>query len=161
MRAAPHARVRAATMIDDFIDDLPPPQLIQPDVESIVEPELEQAEGGPIGPTLYDRELQRLIDEKEQKERDPNAPVKGQATAFGEDEDFDAVWKEWAGMPEFVMEDMTPYITIPVAFRNEDDLRAFEALIQQPISRTSSRRIWYPDLEVRHFADKRYRTVES
>ena len=41
-------------------------------------------------------------------------------------EDFFSCEKEWQDMPEYVMEDLTPFRVINVRFRNEEDVKKFE-----------------------------------
>lgn len=69
----------------------------------------------------------------------------------------DGDWRdeEWAGMPEFVQEDLAPYRTLYVHFESQDAVLAFAALIGQRIG-PRIRFIWYPKAEIGHFADKRY-----
>lgn len=83
-----------------------------------------------------------------------------QTLAFGSNDDFTTAWREWKGMPQFSQLDLTPYFSVTLNFASEEDVKAFEALTDQKISRTSSRGIWYPKLTIRHYADKRYRAVE-
>ena len=49
-------------------------------------------------------------------------------------------------MPEFVQEDLSPYRTIYVHFKNEEDFRAFEKLIGQRIIRYAGGpgTVWFP-----------------
>ncbi len=91
-----------------------------------------------------------------------------QGSLFGSDEDFHRAWQEWKGMPEFVQEDLEPWMsclvhfgstvptfgaavapdeTILVHFAAPADRRAFEALVGQPIRRVGSQQpaIWFTD----------------
>lgn len=74
---------------------------------------------------------------------------------FGDGEWWEEVWR---GMPEFDQQDKAPRHTIQVDFGSEQDVRAFERLLDQEIpdytKRTPS--IWHPEAEIGHFADKRY-----
>jgi len=105
-----------------------------------------------------------VIDERE-LDAQPDAE---QANLFGSDEDFHRAWQEWKGMPEFVQEDLEPWMTclvhfgssvptfgapprveetILVHFAAPADRRAFEALMGQPVRRVGAQQpaIWYTD----------------
>lgn len=62
---------------------------------------------------------------------------------------------EWEGMPEFVMEDLTPYRVINVRFRNAEDVVKFQELMQQYISE-KQKTIWFPYAEPRKASHLRY-----
>ena len=62
---------------------------------------------------------------------------------------------EWKGMPEFVMEDLTPYRVINVRFRNAEDVAEFEKLMAQKITE-KQKTIWFPYAEPRKAAHLRY-----
>lgn len=52
-------------------------------------------------------------------------------------------FKEWQGMPEFSLDDLTPFHTIMIHFANKQDMEKFAELIQQSITmKTKSR--WFP-----------------
>ena len=42
--------------------------------------------------------------------------------------------KEWQDMPEFIQKDLSSHRKIVLHFRNDEDVRAFAKLINQPIS---------------------------
>ena len=68
-------------------------------------------------------------------------------------------WEEhWRGMPEFVQEDLAPWRTLEVRFRNKEDLGRFSRLVGQNIPVTKSPRytqkIWYPEAEIGRIAGK-------
>lgn len=54
----------------------------------------------------------------------------------------------WKGMPEFIEEDLSPFRTIKVHFKNENDLIAFEEMIGYKISAKNF--IWYPPADILH-----------
>ena len=65
--------------------------------------------------------------------------------------------QEWQGMPEFVQEDLSPFKSVIVHFRNEEDFDTFEKLMEQEIIKQNQKiSIWYPKMEKRRYADKRY-----
>lgn len=76
-----------------------------------------------------------------------------------ENKPFD-VEKEWVGMPEFSMEDLSPFRKIVVAFRDQKDVEAFARLLQQKIT-PKQKSLWFPEMPIRHFKDKRYVDSES
>lgn len=64
-------------------------------------------------------------------------------------------WKDhWKGMPEFIQEDLSPYLTIKVHFRNQKDVEEFEGLLNQKINKYKL--LWFPKAEPRNYANKRY-----
>lgn len=63
--------------------------------------------------------------------------------------------EEWRDMPEFVQEDLTPYRVINVRFRNQEDVDAFEKLMEQKITE-KQKTLWYPYAEPRRAAHLRY-----
>lgn len=65
---------------------------------------------------------------------------------------------EWAGMPEFEQEDLSPFRTIHVHFQNEQDIRKFAELVKQSIT-DSTRYIWYPKVEDVDL--RQYKAVDS
>lgn len=65
-------------------------------------------------------------------------------------------WEEqWKGMPEFVQNDMTPFATVYVHFRNREDVDKFAKLIQQNIT-PNTQYVWYPEATLNDFTQKRY-----
>jgi hypothetical protein len=69
------------------------------------------------------------------------------------DELFD--WeKEWQGMPEFIQEDQSPFISVTIHFRNKSDFDKFFLLINQVPTKRKS--YWFPKCIPRKVADKRY-----
>jgi hypothetical protein len=63
--------------------------------------------------------------------------------------------EEWRDMPEFVQEDLTPYRVINVRFRNQEDVDAFEKLMEQKITE-KQKTLWFPYAEPRRAAHLRY-----
>lgn len=61
----------------------------------------------------------------------------------------------WDGMPEFLMEDLTPYRAINVRFRNAEDVANFEKLMGQIIT-PKQKTIWFPYAEPRKTSHLRY-----
>lgn len=69
------------------------------------------------------------------------------------DKEFD--WQsEWKGMPEFIQNDMSPYKTVKIHFRNDEDMAEFFELIKQKQTKRNS--YWYPEAKPRQVANKRY-----
>jgi hypothetical protein len=67
-------------------------------------------------------------------------------------------WVEiWQGMPEYEHEDLKPFKTVYVHFRNRADQNKFAELIEQKVGE-KTQFVWYPKAEIRHFSDKRYAT---
>lgn len=87
--------------------------------------------------------------------------VPGQVGLFGADDDFKPAYQEWEGMPEFRQDDIAPFTTITVQFRNEDDRLAFLDLVGQRKLFGKRRSMWYPAMEIHVASDKRYRDATS
>ncbi len=70
-------------------------------------------------------------------------------------------WRKiWKGMPSFDQKDLTPLQSILVHFRNPQDRKAFESLIERTItSKTQS--VWYPREEIARMSDKRFVAEQS
>ncbi len=95
-----------------------------------------------------------LDDELEPDEPETPAFDPSQISFFEDDEH--AHWQQhWQNMPEFVQEDLSPAKTVIVHFENLSDLSAFAKLVDQRIT-PNTRSIWYPELEIGRFSDKRY-----
>ena len=58
-------------------------------------------------------------------------------------------------MPEFVQEDKTAFRSIPVHFKDQAAVDAFAALVGQTITE-KTRFLWFPEIEIESYADKRY-----
>ena len=53
--------------------------------------------------------------------------------------------KEWKGMPEYKNQEIKPYMSIIVHFKNEQDYEEFSKMIKQTLTdRTKS--IWHPKI---------------
>lgn len=63
--------------------------------------------------------------------------------------------EEWKDMPEFVMEDLTPYRVVNVRFRCQEDVDEFERLMAQRIT-PKQKTIWFPYAEPRKASHLRY-----
>jgi hypothetical protein len=78
-------------------------------------------------------------------------------TLFGSPDQFHVAWQHWNGMPEFHMDNLHPDSTLVVKFRTPEDREAFAKVIGRTIRKEESRGIWYPNIVIAHFWDKRYR----
>ena len=71
-------------------------------------------------------------------------------------EDLEKDWEaDWHGMPEYVQEDLRPYHSVNVRFRNQEDFDQFKKLIDQYIS-PKQKAFWFPKMDHRVTSDKRY-----
>lgn len=61
----------------------------------------------------------------------------------------------WQGMPEFAHEDKTAFQSITLHFVDQAAVEQFADLVGQKIS-PKTRFLWYPAIEIEHYADKRY-----
>ena len=67
-------------------------------------------------------------------------------------------WKKlWLGMPEYDQDDLMPWRSILVHFRDRIDQHEFASLVGQTIT-NNTKSIWYPKAEIESFANKRYAT---
>ena len=82
-------------------------------------------------------------------------------TLFGSPDQFHVAWQHWNGMPEFHMDDLRPESTLVVKFRTAEDRAAFAQLLGREIRKEESRGIWYPNIVIAHFWDKRYRDAAA
>ena len=91
----------------------------------------------------------------ETRERRDVMSKKKQTFLFEQLADNEDWRKEWQDMPEFKQEDLTSVRAIKVHFRSEEDALAFGELIGQKIT-PKLRSLWFPEAEIRRYADKRY-----
>ena len=63
--------------------------------------------------------------------------------------------KEWQGMPEFFMEDLTPYRVLNLRFRCEEDVQEFAKLMEQVIT-PKQKALWFPYAEPRKASHLRW-----
>lgn len=66
-------------------------------------------------------------------------------------------YDEWGGMPEFEQEDKTAFQSIHIHFKDQEAVDQFASLIEQKIT-NKTRSLWYPEIEIERYADKRYTT---
>ena len=64
-------------------------------------------------------------------------------------------YEEWLGMPEFVQEDKTSFKCLIVHFKDEQDYKSFQELINQSLTE-KTKSIWYPKVEDEDMNSKRY-----
>ena len=70
--------------------------------------------------------------------------------------DVDTVWeKEWQNMPEYAHQDLEPIRTILIHFQKEEDVKAFEKLIDQKFG-AATKYVWFPKVERTHPSHYRY-----
>jgi hypothetical protein len=68
---------------------------------------------------------------------------------------FDEISEEWKGMPEYVQEKETPFRTLRINFRNQEDLDKFCELLGLEIM-DKTRSAWYPKLERGQYSNLRW-----
>jgi hypothetical protein len=61
----------------------------------------------------------------------------------------------WKGMPEYKSEDLMPFKTIYVHFRNRADMEKFAKVMEQTLT-LDTQSIWYPELEIQDLLKKKY-----
>lgn len=77
-------------------------------------------------------------------------------SGLGLSTDYIPKWeKEWQDMPEFVSEDLTPFKTILVHFRNKEDMKEFGKLLDQGVG-LKTKSVWFPKFAHRKLANLRY-----
>ena len=70
-------------------------------------------------------------------------------------EEFAIAEREWKGMPEYSHRDLEPKRQIIVNFESDEDVSAFAKLVGQKFG-PNVKSIWYPEVEIGRFIDKRY-----
>jgi hypothetical protein len=86
---------------------------------------------------------------------------KSQETLFGIEADEFTIWKkEWKDMPEFIQHELKPFKEIVLRFETKGDVEAFAKLVNQNISLVTTKYLWYPEVNVAHFMDKRWKDKE-
>jgi len=63
--------------------------------------------------------------------------------------------KEWKDMPEFVQENLAPWLSLKVHFKDFKGLAAFSKLVKQKITK-KTKFIWYPEALKAKYSDKEY-----
>lgn len=62
------------------------------------------------------------------------------------EEDLPEWWqKMWGGMPEFVQDDMSPFKTIMIHFRDREDFKRFAQLLGQVLT-VDTKSTWFPEM---------------
>ena len=78
-----------------------------------------------------------------------------QESLFGDLEQFEFWRKEWKDMPEFKMEDLTAEFSLKINFETIEDVKRFSRLVRQTINSTT-KSIWFPEVRITRFMNKRY-----
>lgn len=81
--------------------------------------------------------------------------MKEQESLFGNLEQFESWRNEWKDMPEFEMQDLTAEFTLKINFESHEDVAKFAKLVGQNIT-PSTKSIWYPEVQITRFMNKRY-----
>jgi|GEM_PF-1494603 len=72
-----------------------------------------------------------------------------------EDGEIDSLGEEWKGMPEFKQGDQSPFKTLTIHFKNEEDMDKFAKLINQKIT-NKTKYAWFPETKAMSTVDKAY-----
>ena len=83
--------------------------------------------------------------------------LRGQSPDIPDSDDWN---DEGEGMPELEQEDLTPYRSLNIHFRNEEDISAFAELVAQEIT-DKTKSIWHPISEPRPYAGDAYIDEDS
>lgn len=54
---------------------------------------------------------------------------------------------DWDNMPEYVQDEFESYAKVTVRIRDEEDLKKFREIMEQPSISTKTKSIWYPALD--------------
>lgn len=76
------------------------------------------------------------------------------AKLFAEPDESDEL-REWGGMPEFDQQDKKAFRSLALHFPDQAAVDKFAELIGQKIT-PKTRFVWYPEIEIETYADKRY-----
>lgn len=80
-------------------------------------------------------------------EPDADVVAPGQATLFGDDDDFKLAYQLWRGMPDYSNEDLLPWKVLAVNFESLADYEEFKRIVDQPKMTIRTRSIWFPRQE--------------
>lgn len=75
-------------------------------------------------------------------------------------ESADEIEAEWEGMPEFDQQEKKAFRTLPLHFKDQAAVDEFAELIGQKITE-KTRFVWFPEIEIERYADKRYAAEPS
>tara|TARA_R110002012_G_scaffold319879_3_gene541640 strand:- start:53 stop:316 length:264 start_codon:yes stop_codon:yes gene_type:complete len=78
-----------------------------------------------------------------------------QESLFGDLEQFESWRKEWQDMPEFKMENLTAEFKLTIHFERYEDVNRFAELVGQNIT-SNTKSIWFPEVKITRFMNKRY-----
>lgn len=71
-------------------------------------------------------------------------------------EDLPEWWeKMWGGMPEFVQDDISPYKSMAIHFRNPEDFKRFATMIGQVLS-METKSTWFPEMHPANLKQLKY-----
>lgn len=77
------------------------------------------------------------------------------AKLFADNDEDDDQTGEWEGMPEFDQQDKKAFRSLALHFPDQAAVDKFAELIGQKITE-KTRFVWYPEIEIERYADKRY-----
>jgi hypothetical protein len=70
--------------------------------------------------------------------------------------EFQKDWqKEWKNMPEYKSDNLEPYRSLIIHFKNKNDIQEFANLLNQKIT-NKTKSIWFPKLEKKILKNYRY-----
>ena len=81
--------------------------------------------------------------------------MKKQESLFGDLEQFESWRNEWKDMPEFKMQNLTAEFSLKINFESEADVVKFAELVNQNIT-PNTKSIWFPEVKITRFMNKRY-----
>lgn len=78
-----------------------------------------------------------------------------QESLFGDLEQLESWRQEWKDMPEFKMQNLTAEFSLKINFESEADVAKFAELVNQNIT-PNTKSIWFPEVKITRFMNKRY-----
>lgn len=132
-----------------LVSDNPDPAQLDYDGEALASLLTElQGEGALQGTWYQEADLERLLGELS------GVPTIGPDRPPGGGGGVDPQ-AEWEGMPEYVHDDKRAFQSLTLHFKDQEAVAAFAALVGQKIT-PHTRFLWYPEIEIERYADKRY-----
>ena len=65
----------------------------------------------------------------------------------------------WQAMPSFHQDDKLGFHHLVVHFKDQEAIDSFAAMVQKPVS-TATKYLWFPEIEIDRYADKRIKSSE-
>lgn len=95
------------------------------------------------------------IEQKDAEARGRDAKPRDLTIKMFNDEEYKSSMEEWKGMPEYKHDDLTPFRTIMIHFRNNEDIQTFAKQLDQNIT-PATKYLWYPKIFIEEMMNRRW-----